>query len=86
MRIKEKSTQRMCCYNLGLPEFKLIKHNLVKEHRLSLLLYTLLFMNIQVLLASSQGTKKLISPLFVVSTSATKHGIFYDTELSWTSY
>lgn len=72
----------MCWYNLGLPEIKLIKHNFIKEHRLSLLLYTLLFMNIQVLLASSQGTKKLISPLFVVSTSTTKHGICYDTELS----
>lgn len=30
--------------------------------------------------------KKLISPLFVVSTSAIKHEISYDTELSGTSY
>ena len=86
MRIKENSTpQNGVIYSEPAQNIQLLKHNLVKAHQMSWWLYTSLFVDIQVLLASSQG-KKLISPLFLVFRSTTKHGICYDTELSYISY
>ena len=58
MRIKENSNpQNGMIYSEPAQNIKLLKHNLVKAHWLSCLLYTSLFMDIQVLLASSQGKK-----------------------------
>lgn len=53
-------------------EIKLLKHNLVTEHRLNLLLYTLLFMDIKYYWLLPKVKKKKKKAVF---TSAAKHGI-----------